>query len=216
MWMWTRPVAAVCASCIAHIAVFPFDTLKTRALVHTNVTGHVYDGIGVQLSGNIVGTAIFFSVYERCLASDVLVVCSAAIASASSSIPLSAFDMEKKRRQTRRPLALTPRKLFATTMLHASKRIPRACVHYYAYEPLVRIMRQSGVHATIAGAVSAFVGTCLATLFLFPLDSWRTQQLFDEQSTVAQRARSRRLALWQALLSSSIGHAILETLAPRE
>ena len=212
----SRPVAAVCASCIAHAALYPIDTLKVRSIVTTNATKHLYSGIVPHLVGQLLGTAVFMTIYEHSKSKGVPIVWSAATASASSAVPRSLLDTVKKKRQAQKQVNLTCCKMCSIYGLHLAKTVPRSCIHYFVYERLVRFLVNVGLSSFVVGGVGAAVASGLSSVMLFPLEVLRMRMIFaeDTKSWKAMR-RGLSLALLQSMLSSALGHGIMEELSPR-
>lgn len=215
--MLLRPVAGVLASCLATLSVYPLDTWKARSLVHTNATGNVYAGVHLSLASRATGTAVFMSVYETALAAHVPTATSAALASMSSTVPVCLFDVAKKERQTRRPrsVAMTRRRMAGLYVLHASSHMPRSVVYYFLYERMMPTFMELGLTAAASGACAAMISSSVAVLLLFPLERLRMLFIFGREASRASPLRARLLSVLQTLASTTVGHAILEALAPR-
>lgn len=211
----SRPAAAVCAACIAHTAVFPIDTLRTRALVGTTAAGNLYDGVRVSTISRALGTGVFMQVYELGLASHMPVGVSATLASMTSSVPVSLLDVVKKQRQTRRLGVVNARRRVALYALHAVNHVPRACIQYMVYERVMRVLRSGGMAPSHAGGLAAAIASGLAVAILFPLERLRAQCVFGASIPRKPPAHARFLSVAQTLTSNGIGHARLKNIAPR-
>ncbi len=210
----SRPLAAVCGTCIARSVVFPLDTLRVRSIVPTNTSGRMFDGLGVDMCGQTIGTAVFMQVYESSLQRFASILLSATFASAIAAAPRSFFDVLKKMKQTGRVVEFKRSSFVLVYLLHVAKHVPRSCVHYFAYERILFYFRRHlSVSMFLAGAVAATVGSMLTAVFIFPIDYVRMGLMFGGTSSTFVRPLC--LTLLQTILSSGIGHGILESLAPR-
>lgn len=201
---------------MVNVVVYPLDTLKTRCIVATNATGRRFDGLKTDLAGRALTTGTYMSVYEHALGSWP-VAHSAAAASVVSSIPRTVFDICKKQRQTRRAAYLTvPRTLYAYG-LTVCKHLPRSCIHYIIYEALLARLHGAHFPRALKGAIAAAVGTSIASLVIFPLEVVRLRLLFPDPSAAnLGRLRSAlKISLLSAVISSSLGHGLLEWFSPR-
>ena len=225
-----RPYAAMIASGLVSLLLYPLDTLQTRRQFSVSIPAtRPYAGVGVDLIGTCATTGVYFQCYEQLLHTT-----SPAIASGGSvlisGLVNAPISVTKRRIQVNRnninlvkkpmPLLSNIRNTYSMSII---RQVPKNVIKYSIYEPLLYILSDK-FNRAVCGGLAGAVATTISNLLTGPLEimkiraslglSWKPHQILKEFGWKGF-FKGFDVLMVASILGNIVGHAILEYLSPR-
>ena len=224
-----RGLAAACAAMVSCLTLYPMDVWKTAGQMRSKrmCASKVYAGLAADLCGSFLGTGVYFTTYEAVRAAvpfhdPMDTALGSACGVLASCIVKTPLSIAKKRRQARVAFQVgvtewSARLVRQVYLLDVSRGVPRAIAKYIVYERLMSLLMLRCDRRT-AAALSAAVAAACAYALSIPIEN-RKVLLTLSAPTASLRGLSfnglgRGIVL--TVVSNALGHALVETWAPRE
>lgn len=221
-----RGLAAACAAAVTCVTLYPIDMWKTAGQLRLQPTrdNRPYIGVMPDLCSSFFGTGFYFTTYEAARKALLFhepykTMVASTCGVLSSCLVRTPLTLVKRRKQAKLAFKVGvtqwSRGLVRDSyLLDISKAIPRAIVKYVIYEHLMRLTQTQPVSVALNAAISAACAYAISV----PIENRKAMLTLSAPSDSLRGVSFNGLGrgMFLTIVSNAFGHALLESLAPRD